>query len=153
MCTELKCGEGKFEQEGEKNQGGEMTKGLDPSLSHVSEVNRTDGVFNVTAEEEHGVLVRFLILIVTASITSDSQMTAQCQKAYIKDPVCAPHHKSVPCKHRVIIQNTLNNAVSRGELDSEGAPPTTAAVSYEVRRQRSSKAVALSDGNISRCHT
>lgn len=122
MCTELKRGEGKFEQEGEKNQGGEMTKGLDPSLSHVSEVNRTDGVFNVTAEEEHGVLVRFLILIVTASITSDSQMTAQCQKAYIKDRVCAPHHKSVPCKHRAIIQNTLNNAVSRGELDSEGAP-------------------------------
>lgn len=101
---------------------GEMTKGLDPSPSPVSEVNRTDGVFNVTAEEEHGVLVRFLILIVTASITSDSQMTAQCQKAYIKDPVCAPHHKSVPCKHRAIIQNTLNNAVSRGELDSEGAP-------------------------------
>lgn len=112
-----------------------MTKGLDPSPSPVSEVNRTDGVFNVTAEEEHGVLVRFLILIVTASITSDNQMTAQCQKAYIKDPVCAPHHKSVPCKHRAIIQNTLNNAVSRGELDSEGAPPTTAAVSYEVRRQ------------------
>lgn len=129
VCTELKCGEGKFEQEGE------MTKGLDPSPSPVSEVNRTDGVFNVTAEEEHGVLVRFLILIVTASITSDSQMTAQCQKAYIKDPVCAPHRKSVPCKHRAIIQNTLNNAVSRGELDSEGAPPTTAAVSYEVRRQ------------------
>lgn len=101
---------------------GEMTKGLDPSPSPVSEVNRTDGVFNVTAEEEHGVLVRFLILIVTASITSDSQMTAQCQKAYIKDRVCAPHHKSVPCKHRAIIQNTLNNAVSRGELDSEGAP-------------------------------
>lgn len=134
MCTELKRGEGKFEQEGEKNQGGGNDKGLDPSLSPVSEVNRTDGVFNVTAEEEHGVLVRFLILIVTASITSDSQMTAQCQKAYIKDPVCAPHHKSVPCKHRAIIQNTLNNAVSRGELDSEG-PPTTAAVSYEVRRQ------------------
>lgn len=22
VCTELKCGEGKFEQEGEKNQGG-----------------------------------------------------------------------------------------------------------------------------------
>ena len=98
-------GEGEIEAgRGKKKIRGEMIKALILHCHPFSEVNRTDGVFNVTTEEEHGGLVRFLIPIAIASITSDNQMTAQCQKAYIKDLICARPIKASPVKHRVIIQ-------------------------------------------------
>ena len=105
LCTEQNVERRKLKQEGEKKKiRGEMIKALILHCHPFSEVNRTDGVFNVTTEEEHGGLVRFLIPIAIASITSDNQMTAQCQKAYIKDLICARPIKASPVKHRVIIQ-------------------------------------------------